>query len=107
MREFCHGVSSVLLPAHADRPGVAVRHAPVGVAERLRRRVPNDAGAPTPTAPAPPRAETLCGPHHQATLRRLCRCERPPPPPPPSPPPPHPPPAGAPPPRRHLTPFPP
>src|SRR5262249_59427613 len=76
-----------------------------GAAERRRRRAPTDAAAPTPPAPAPPRAETLCGPHHQATLRRLCRCERPPPPRPCSPPPAHRTHAGAPPPGRHFTPF--
>ena len=50
------------------------------MAKRLRCRVLDDTGAPTSTAQAPPRAETLCGPHHQAALRRLCRCERFPPP---------------------------
>src|SRR3989449_7565602 len=48
---FCHGISSFLLSAHADCTRMAVRHAPVGVAERLRRRVPDHPGPPTP----PPR----------------------------------------------------
>ncbi len=72
MRGFCHGVSSFLLSAHADRTRMAVRHAPVGVAERLRRRVPDNPGPPTPTAEAAPCAETLCRRHHKAALRRLC-----------------------------------
>src|SRR5438105_3977006 len=48
MREFCDGLASVLLPAHADRSRMAVRHAPVGVAERLRHRVPDTPGPSTP-----------------------------------------------------------
>src|SRR5262249_37440888 len=56
---FCHGLASVLLPAHADRSRMAVRHAPVGVAERLRRRVPDTPGPSTPTPEAQPCAETL------------------------------------------------
>jgi len=63
---------SLFLSVGADRPGVAVPHAPVGVAQRPRRRVPAAAGAHTPTAQTPPCAHTLCGPHHQAALRRLC-----------------------------------
>jgi len=72
MRGFCHGLPSLFLSVGADRPGVAVPHAPVGVAQRPRRRVPAAAGAHTPTAQTPPCAHTLCGPHHQAALRRLC-----------------------------------
>jgi len=45
-----------LLPA-LPRPGVAVRHTPLGVAKRPCRRVPNDTEAYTPTAEAPPCAE--------------------------------------------------
>src|SRR5215471_11232315 len=79
MREFCHGLSSLFLPVGAGRPGVALRHASVGVAKRPCHGVPNDTGAYTPTASAPSCAETLCGPHHQAALRRLCARQRPPP----------------------------
>jgi hypothetical protein len=32
---------------------------------------PTPLAPPTPTAQAPPCAHTLCGPHHQAALRRL------------------------------------
>ena len=46
---FCHGVSSVLLPAHADRTRLAVPHAPVDVAKCFRS-VPDDTGAPPTTA---------------------------------------------------------
>src|SRR5258707_7964118 len=38
---------SLFLSVGADRPGVAVPHAPVGVAQRPRRRVPAAAGAHT------------------------------------------------------------
>src|SRR5215471_5669680 len=86
---FCHGLPSLFLPVDARRLGVAVYHAPLGVAKRLRYRVLDDTGAPTPTAQAQPRAATLCGPHHQAARRRLYRCERRPPPPPPRPTPAH------------------
>src|SRR5215813_15018035 len=65
MRGFCHGLPSLFLPVGARRPGVAVSHAPLGVAKRLRCSVLDDTGAPIPTAQAPPRAETLCGPHRQ------------------------------------------
>src|SRR5437762_9710852 len=34
MRGVCHGIASFLLPAHTDRTRMAVRHAPVGVAQR-------------------------------------------------------------------------
>src|SRR4029450_10169283 len=39
------------LPIGTDCPGVAVPHAPVGMAQRPHF-VPNDTGAPTPTAQA-------------------------------------------------------
>jgi hypothetical protein len=48
MRGLCHGLSSFLLPAHADRTRLAVRHTPVGVAERLCRRMPDNPGPPPP-----------------------------------------------------------
>src|SRR5207244_665128 len=51
-RGLCHGLRSLFLPAGADRHGVAMRHAPVGMAQR-HRRVPAATGAPTPTAQAP------------------------------------------------------
>jgi hypothetical protein len=51
-RGLCHGLRSLFLPAGADRPRVAMRHAPVGMAQR-HRRVPAATGAPTPTAQAP------------------------------------------------------
>src|SRR5262249_23908751 len=76
MRGFCHGLASLFLPVSADRPDMAVGHAPVGVAQRPRCRVPDDTRAPTPTAKAPPCAHPLCGPHHEAALRRLCACQR-------------------------------
>src|SRR5262245_7021189 len=44
-RGFCHGRRSLFLPAGAGCPGVAVPHAPVGMAQR-HRRVPDDTGAP-------------------------------------------------------------
>src|SRR5262252_7974338 len=78
-REFCHGLPSLFLPLGAGRPGVAVPHAPVGVAQRLRHRVPNDTRPHPPTAKAPPRAHTVCGIHPEAALRRLCARPRPPP----------------------------
>src|SRR3989449_1330875 len=68
-RGFCHGLPSLFLPVGAGRSGVAVRHAPVGVAKRPRRRGPDGTGTHTPTAQAPPCTHTLCGPHHQAALR--------------------------------------
>jgi hypothetical protein len=51
---FCHGIASLFLPIGAGRPGVAVSHAPVGVAQRPCHRLPNDTGTYTPTAKAPP-----------------------------------------------------
>src|SRR5205823_14908088 len=51
---FCHGLRSLFLPTRSHRPGVAVPHAPVGVAQRLRRRVPDDTGASIPHTKAPP-----------------------------------------------------
>ena len=36
-RGLCHGLRSLFLPAGADRPSVAMRHAPVGMAQRHRR----------------------------------------------------------------------
>ncbi len=80
-------------------------HAPVGVAQRPRRRVPAAAGAHTPTAQTPPCAHTLCGPHHQAALRRLCIQQCPSPTDTLSPATPHRAHAGAPPPGRHLDTF--
>src|SRR6266481_8266234 len=53
-RGFCHGLSSLFLPVGAGRPGVAVPHAPVGVARRPHHRVPNGTGAHTSTTKAPP-----------------------------------------------------
>ena len=38
MRGFPHGLHSFFLPVGAGRSGVAVRHAPLGVAQRPRRR---------------------------------------------------------------------
>src|SRR6266436_3656133 len=70
-RGFCHGLPSLFLPLGPSRPGVAVPHAPLGVAKRPRRRVPDSIGAHTPTAKAPPRAQTVCGIHPEAALRRL------------------------------------
>src|SRR6267378_7741155 len=105
MRGFCHGLPSLFLSVGADRPGVAVPHAPVGVAQRPRRRVPAAAGAHTPTAQTPPCAHTLCGPHHQAALRRLCIQQCPSPTDTLSPATPHRAHAGAPPPGRHLDTF--
>jgi hypothetical protein len=46
-----HGVSSFLLPTHADRTRMAVPHAPLDVAKCFRC-VPDATGAPTPTAQA-------------------------------------------------------
>src|SRR5262245_31690943 len=51
LRGFCHGPRSLFLPIDPDCPGMAVPHAPVGMAQRPRR-VPDDTGAPTPTAHA-------------------------------------------------------
>src|SRR5438874_470103 len=79
MRDVCLGPRSLFLSVGAGRPSVAMPHAPGGVALRPCRRVPDATSPDTPTAQAPPRAETLCGPHHQAALRRLCTRERLPP----------------------------
>src|SRR5215510_8120797 len=78
-RGFCHGSRWLFLPVGARRPGVGVPHAPVGVAKHLCYCSPDAISPATPTTQAPPRAETLCGPHHQAALRRLCTHERLPP----------------------------
>src|SRR4029453_5789364 len=96
MRRVCPGLASFLLPAYAERTGRAVRHAPVGVAERPRP-MPATTSAHTPSAQAPSCAHTLGGPHHQAALRRLRTCASPLPP-PHFPPPPAPPQAARPPP---------
>src|SRR5207302_4964298 len=64
MRGLCHGLPSLFLPVGVDRAGMAVRHAPVGVAQRPRCCGPDDTGAHTPTAQALPYAHTLCRPHH-------------------------------------------
>src|SRR6266478_3305116 len=37
-RGFCHGLPSLFLPTDTGRPGVAVPHAPLGVAKRPRCR---------------------------------------------------------------------
>jgi transposase-like protein len=52
MRGFCHGLHSFFLPFSTSSPYVVVRHAPLGVAQRPRRRVSDDTGAPRPTAKA-------------------------------------------------------
>src|SRR5256886_5175031 len=65
MRGLCHGLPSLFLPVGVDRAGMAVRHAPVGVAKRPRCCGPDDTGAHTPTAQALPYAHTLCRPHHK------------------------------------------
>jgi len=51
MRGFYHDTRSLFLSVGAGRPGVVVRHTPLGVAQRPRR-VPDDTRAPTPTAKA-------------------------------------------------------
>ena len=51
MRGFCHGLASFVLPAHADRTRLAVRYAPLGVAQR-RPHVSTAARAYTPSAKA-------------------------------------------------------
>jgi hypothetical protein len=63
MRGFCHGLQVLFLPVSAGRPCVAVRYAPLGVAKRLRRRVPDHTGVPLPTAKVQPCAHTLCRSH--------------------------------------------
>src|SRR5215471_7552694 len=52
VRGFCHGLSSLLLPAGADRLGVAVPHAPLGVAQRPHH-VSTAISAYAPKAKAP------------------------------------------------------
>ena len=49
------------------------------VAQRPCRRLSDDTPIYVPITQAPPRAETLCGPHSQSALRRRCarRCPRP------------------------------
>jgi hypothetical protein len=54
MRGFCHSLCALFLPVGAGRSGVAVPPAPVGVAKRLHRRVPDDTGAPIPRSKAQP-----------------------------------------------------
>src|SRR6266851_5064435 len=66
---------------------------------------PAAAVAHTPTAKTPPCAHPLCGPHHQAALRRLCIQQCPSPTDTLSPATPHRAHAGAPPPGRHLDTF--
>src|SRR2546429_4668339 len=78
MRGLCHGSYSLFLPVGARRPSVGVPHAPLGVAKRLCYCSPDPTSTHITTAPAQPRAETLCGPHHKASLRRLCARQRPP-----------------------------
>ena len=77
MRGFCDGLQSLFLPVGTDRSCVAVPHAPLDVAKRPRH-VPANTRAHTPSAKAQACAPTLCGPHHKASLRRLCACQRPP-----------------------------
>ena len=62
--------ASFLLPARADRTRMAVRHAPLGVAERLRR-VPDTPGPPTPTAKRHRAPKPFAGLTTKAALRRL------------------------------------
>jgi len=50
-RGLCHGLPSLFFPIAADCSGVAVPHAPVGMAQR-HRRVPDDTGAATTKAQA-------------------------------------------------------
>jgi len=52
MRGACHGLYALFLSVSASRACMAVRHASLGVAERLRSRVSDDTGAPRPTAKA-------------------------------------------------------
>src|ERR1043166_8404922 len=72
MRGVCHASQSLFLPVGARRPGMAVRHAPLGVAKRLCHCFSDTISTHTTTTQAPPRAATLCGCHPQAALRRLC-----------------------------------
>ena len=58
MRGFCHGSHSLFLPIGARRPGVAVPHAPVGVAKRLCHCAIDTIATHAATTQAPPRAET-------------------------------------------------
>src|SRR5262249_10157567 len=68
MRGFCHGPCSLFLSVGAGPPGVAVPHAPVGVAQRPCHCATNTTFPHATPAQASLRAETLCGPHPQTAL---------------------------------------
>src|SRR5215471_3690927 len=50
LRGACHGLYALFLPVSAGRACMAVRHASLGVAQRLRHCVSDYTGAPMPTS---------------------------------------------------------
>src|SRR4029453_945711 len=69
IRGLCHGIPSLFLPADADRTRLAVPHAALRLAKRSAPRARAATHASPATAPALQRAQTVCRPHLQATLR--------------------------------------
>src|SRR6266852_6939052 len=76
VRGLCHGLQPPFLPARADRPGVVVSHALLGVAIGARSRSTDTTHASDATTQTLHSAHTLSGSHPQAPLRRLCTHDR-------------------------------
>src|SRR6516165_6727707 len=70
MRRRCDDSTPYLLPAGDSGTPVALRHAALRLA-KPRRGVTAATRAPAVEAPTVQGAQTLCGPHHKASLRRL------------------------------------
>src|SRR2546429_812997 len=71
VRGLCHGIQPRFLPARADRLGVGVSHALLGVAIGVRSRSTDTTHASDATTQTLHSAHTLSGSHPQAPLRRL------------------------------------
>src|SRR5882672_8558473 len=68
MRGFCHGLASLFLSVGAGRPSVAVRHAPLGVAQR-------PPACPTTPEPPPPLPKRTREPQPFAGLTHKPHCD--------------------------------
>ena len=71
VRGLCHGIEPRCLPARADRSGVVVSHALVGVAIGARSRSTDTTHASDATTQTLHSTQTLDGSRPQAPLRRL------------------------------------
>ena len=76
VRGLCHGIQPRFLPARADRLGVGVSHALLGVAIGARSRSTETTHASDATPQTLHGAHTLCRAHPHAPLRGLCAGRR-------------------------------